>query len=143
MRPFLTGQCNITKVAAAATAATSAVTSSAIDMQGYDNVLVFVEFGTPAADNVIKLQQCDTSGGTYADLEGTSVSVHASGSAVVAVEVRNPLERYIKAVALRGTSSTTLTMYAIQYNAQAAGAAPTATTSLAIEAHQTPAEGTA
>lgn len=129
-------------VLAATIAGTTDITSSAIDTAGFESVFVFVEFGTPAANNQIKLQQCDTSGGTYADLLGTLATVGASDE-VVWCEVRRPVERYIKAVATRGTSTTIVRGYAILSGARSQPVSNNLAGTIAGESHASPAEGTA
>lgn len=57
---------------AVSAANTAAATSAAIDLQGYDGVVQFIQ-QTGAVTGTLdgKIQDCDTSGGTYADLPGT------------------------------------------------------------------------
>jgi len=100
-------------------AATSTVTSSAIDTapgtgQAYDKVLVIAYIGTPAADNIMKLQQSDDDGATdaYSDLSDSGV-VSGTSNELVYAEVIKPSKRYLKAVVTRGTSSTVDSIVAI------------------------------
>lgn len=100
-------------------AATSTVTSSAVDMapgsgQAFDKALFVAYIGTPAADNTIKIQQSDDDGSTdaYSDLAGTSV-VSGTSNELVYAEVIKPSKRYLKAVVTRGTSTTVDSIVAI------------------------------
>ena len=131
------------KVKDHSSAATSAVTSDIVDTQGYEGVLFVTSFGTAAADNTLKLQQdTDSAGGTMADLEGTSV---ASGSSDedVWIDIYKPRERYVRAVAARGTSSTLESIWASLYNPREMPVDNTTTGTIIGEAHTSPAEGTA
>lgn len=144
LRGFLAEQVKITKIADHTTAATSDVTSAAVDMQGYEGCLFLTSFGTAASNNTIKLQQSSDDGSTdaYADLTGTSV---ASGSSDedVWIDIQRPKERYLKLVGLRGTSSTLESIWAIQYNGRTVGIDNTTSGTITGETTLTPAEGTA
>lgn len=131
-----------------ATAATSAVTSSAIDLspgsgQAYSGLLVFTRFGTAAVDNTIKLQQSDDDGATdaYSDLAGTSVASGTSDE-IVWIDAR-PTKRYVKAVVTRGTSSTLDPIIALPYNARIEPVDNIISGTIIGEIHDLPAEGTA
>lgn len=119
MQTFLTDNVKLLKVADAAGAATSAVTSAAVDMQadgGWDGCLFLTSFGTAAADNVLKAQQSDDDGVAdgYSDLAESAVDAGASDEDQF-VDIREPAKRYLKAVAVRGTSSTCENIWAILY----------------------------
>jgi hypothetical protein len=49
-------------------------------MTGFDGCLIIVRLGSPATNNNVKLQQCDTTGGTYADLTGSLLGNHATNN---------------------------------------------------------------
>ena len=129
----------ITTVAAVATG-TSTITGSALDMTGYEGAIFVVRLGSPATNNSVKIQQCDTSGGTYADLTGTSVGSHATDNPLV-IDVRNPQEQYLKYVVTRGTTSTIDIVTIIQYGPQRLPVTQPSGTQ--IERWNAPAEGTA
>jgi hypothetical protein len=139
MQNFLSEEVKITSVAAVATA-TSTVTSSAFDMAGYDGALLIVRLGSPATNNNIRWSQCDTTGGTYADLEGTLVGNHATDNPLV-VDLRRPREQFLKYVVTRATSTTIDTVVIIQYRGRNKGV--TQPTNTQVERWQFPAEGTA
>ena len=130
----------VTTVAPVATG-TSTITSSAIDMAGYDGALFIVRLGSPATNNSLKIQQCDTTGGSYADLLGTSVGSHATDNPLV-VDVFRPREQFLKYVVTRGTTSTIDIVTIIQYgrNGMKPVSQPSGTQ---IEYFAEPAEGTA
>jgi hypothetical protein len=105
----------ITKVAAAVSAGTEVLTA-AIDMQGYDGVLIVVTMATHHdTGNYLKGQQCDTSGGSYADLEGSKVLAEADADVLI-LDIYKPIDRYIKGSVIRGGTNTALgEIYIIQY----------------------------
>jgi hypothetical protein len=120
------------------TAATSDVDSDSVDMAGYNGVMFRAYFGTPAANNLIKVQQSSDNGSAddWSDVAGTSV---ASGSSnTVFVDVYRPTKRYVRIRALRGTSSTLESIWADRYDARSLPQ-----TNTVSETHLNPAEGTA
>lgn len=141
---YLSDNAKFLKIQDHTTAGTSTVTSDAIDMLGYDSVLVLSSFGTAASNNTVKLQQSsdDGSSDAYSDLEGTSVASGSSDEDVF-VDLRKPEKRYIKAVFARGTSSTLESVWAILYNARSLPVDNTTSGTIVGEQFTTPAEGTA
>lgn len=117
---FLTEQVKITKVADAATAATSDVTGTGVDMQDWDGVVFFTSFGTAAADNLLHVEESSDNGSSdaYTDVEGSEVGAGASDEDQFVDILRHGsggTARYLRPVALRGTSSTCGDIWAIQY----------------------------
>jgi hypothetical protein len=139
MQQFLSEGAKIT-VVAPVTAGTSTITGSALNMAGFDGVLFLVSLGTPATDNTVKITQCDTSGGSYADLTGTSVGASATDTPLI-VDLKYPREQFLKYVVTRATSTTIDTVVIIQY--KAAIRAVTQPTNTQVERWNGPAEGTA
>lgn len=129
----------ITTVAAVATG-TSTITGSALDMTGYSGAIFVVRLGAPATNNSVKIQQCDTSGGTYADLTGTSVGSHATDNPLI-IDIKNTDEKFLKYVVTRGTTSTIDIVTIIQYGPQTRPVTQPSGTQ--IERWNAPAEGTA
>ena len=87
-------------------AGTSAVNGPTIDMQGAQGVRFAVLFGTSALDNGIKAQEGDQSDlSDAADLAGSSTLLEATKTLAV-LDINRPTKRYIRVVALRGTSTT-------------------------------------
>lgn len=144
MQGLLSENVKLIKVADHSTAATSDVTTAAIDTQGYGGCLVLSSFGTAASGNTVKLQQSDDDGSTdaYSDLEDTSTTSGTSDEDVW-VEAGKPRKRYLKAVFARGTSSTLESVWAILYNPATYPVDNTTSGTIAGEAHVSPAEGTA
>ncbi len=110
MRGVLPENMKIIGAAAAAAAGTSAVTGSGIDLSqngGWEGVLFVTRFGTPAANNVLHVEQSDDNGSSdaYDDLEGSEVNAGASDD-IQWVYVHRPAKDWLRAVVLRGTSST-------------------------------------
>lgn len=140
---FISTTAKIRGIAATTTAGTSTVTSSAIDMAGFETAEALAKFGTAAADNTLKAQQSDDDGvaDAYSDLAGTLVGVGASDEYVwLAVK---PTKRYVKFLALRGTSSTLDDLVAFQGGAREMPVDNTIAGTIHGEAHAWPAEGTA
>ena len=94
-------------------AGTSAQTSSAVDMAGYDAVKFYTLFGaiTSGAATSVKVQQSsdDASADAYADLTGTSVTVaDDDDNQVVVHDIIAPRERYLKVVISRATQNAVI-----------------------------------
>jgi hypothetical protein len=136
---FLSEEIKITTVASVATG-TSTITGTALDMAGYDGALFIVRLGSPATNNNLRVTQCDTTGGSYADLEGTLVGNHATDNPLI-VDVKRPREQFLKYVVTRGTTSTIDIVTIIQYKARNRGVSQPSGTQ--IEKYHNPAEGTA
>jgi predicted secreted protein len=136
---FLSEEVKITTVAAVA-AGTSTITSTALDMAGFDGALFIIRLGTPAADNSVKITQCDTTGGSYADLTGTKVGDHATDTPLI-VDIKRPREQFLKYVVTRTTSTTIDVALIIQYKSRNRGI--TQPTNTQIERWSSVAEGTA
>lgn len=139
----------ITTVTAGAAAAT-AITSTAVDMTGYDGCLFLVPFGAIVSGAVtsLKLTQCDTSGGSYADLTGTSQTVaDTDDDKTFVVDIQQPLEQFLKVVVSRATQNATVgAILAIPYHkASRSTVLPVAGTNAigGVERFIAPAEGTA
>jgi hypothetical protein len=135
----------IASTTTAGAAATTDITSDAIDTAGYDGCLFIVPFGAivSGAATSIKAQQCDTSGGSYADLEGTAQTVaDTDDDKLFYVDVFRPREQYLKLVVDRGTQNATVGgIIALLYNG--ANRPVTQGTNVSGESFNWPAEGTA
>ena len=132
----------ITKLDATQGAAASDYNGGILDMQGYEGVVFLASLGTAAADNGLKVQQGAASNlSDAADLLGTQLLSDGTQTDLV-TEIIKPLERYVRPVVIRGTSSTIEAIWAIQYGNRK-GAVNNATTAQAVEIHSSPAEGTA
>jgi len=134
----------ITWVADYASANTTDVNGTGLNMAGYEGVIFVAKYGTAAADNVLLAEGSSDDGGgdAYAELTGTQVGAGASDE-VQWVEVYRPVEQYIRCVAERGTSSTLFGILAIQYGASSQAVDNTTAGTIHGEYHVSPAEGTA
>jgi len=129
----------------AGAAATTDITSDAIDTAGFDGCTFVIPFGTITATAVtsVKAQQCDTTGGSYADLTGTAQTVADSDDdKTFYIEIFNPREQFLKCVVDRGTANAVVgAITAILWNA---GNRPvTYASPVSGESFNNPAEGTA
>lgn len=143
----LSHDCKIVQAATttAGAAAATDITSDAIDTSGFEGCCFIVSVGTVASGAVttIKVQQCDTSGGSYADLTGTSVTIADDGDdKTYYVEVVRPREQYLKLVVDRATANATIgSITAVLFGASNKPVSHGATVS--GESHYAVAEGTA
>ena len=130
----------VTTVAPVATGTTT-ITGSALDMAGFDGALFIVRLGSPATNNNLRVQQCDTTGGSYADLASSKVGDHATNTPLI-VDVYRPLEQFLKYQVTRGTTTTIDSVVIIQYKGKGARpfSQPSGTASTQL---YHPAEGTA
>ena len=135
----LSEEIKITTVAPVVTG-TSTITGAAIDMTGFDGALFIVRLGAPATNNNLRVSQCDTVGGSYADNLGSLVGNHATDNPLV-LDVRRSNEQFLKYVITRGTTSTIDIVTIIQYRAKNRPTTQPAGTQ--IERHSSPIEGTA
>lgn len=121
------------------------LTGAGVDMLGREGVIfIATALQGEAADFAIKAQQdTDSAYGTAADLAGTSLtfSTDTTVDAVAVLEIRNPLERYVRPVITVPdlTSATPVACVALVYGKKERPVtAPTYG-----EIHIAPAEGTA
>jgi hypothetical protein len=105
----------ITKVALSTTAGTEVLTG-AIDMAGYDGVMIFANQATHHdTGNYLKGQQCATSSGSYQDLEGSKVLGTADADVLI-LDIYKPTKRYVQGSFIRGGTNTVLgEIYILQY----------------------------
>lgn len=128
-------------------AGTTDLTSEVIDRAGFEGVRIIIGFGaiTAGAVTSVKVQQCDTSGGSYADLEGSSVTVaDDDDSQIVVIDVHQSRERYLKTVIDRGTQNAVVDFEIVEfYCGRTIPPVQTDASVVATEVHVSPAEGTA
>ena len=124
-------------------AGTSEVKSNVIDTCGFEGCIFMTCFATANAGNYIKVKQdVAANGATAADLVGTKVTSGTSEEGV-AIDINRPQERYLQLSATRTASSALGEIWAILYGPIKAPVVSALTGTLAIEAHVSPAEGTA
>lgn len=138
----------VTRVMNAIAAGTTDQESSVIDMQGFDGVMFIAAFGaitTNAVTSVKAQQGTDATVTDAADLLGTGITVaDDDDNQVVVLDIYRPRERYVRCVIDRGTQNAVIDgIVAIQYNGRRQPTTHDATTVVAAESHNSPAEGTA
>lgn len=133
----------LVKVKDHSAASTDAVESSIVDTAGYEGIVFFTSLGTANATNYIKVQQSATNAtDDMQDLTGTSVTSGSSDEDLI-VEVRQPTDRYVRAVVNRGASSTCESIWACLYGKGGVIASNSVSGTQIAEIHASPAEGTA
>lgn len=119
-----------------------------LDMQGYEGVLMVVQFAAVATGAVvsIKAQQDTASGmGTAADLAGTSITVaDDDDNQIFVLDVYRPQERYVRVVVDNdATNASAQSAVYYQYGATDLPVSNNVTDAVTTETHISPAEGTA
>lgn len=137
----------IVRVANAQAAGTGAVNGTAVDMQGFEGVLFLVAFGAivGGAATTVKAQQGAVSDGSDAqDLAGTQVTVgDGDDNKVVALEIYQPRDRYVRPVVTRATQNATVdSIVAILFNGRTKPVTLDATIVAASKTVTAPALGT-
>lgn len=129
-----------------AAAGSSAATSEYIDTGGYEGVRLMIGLGAvvSGAATSVKVSQCDTSGGSYADLLGSSITVADTDDFKVAViDIYLPRKRYLKVVTSRATQNATVDFITAELYGTRKQATTDDATVISREIHVSPAEGTA
>jgi len=105
---FFSEEWEIIKVSDQATAATSTVNSTGVDMANAEEVFFCTSYGTPAANNLVHAEQSSDDGSTdtYTDIEGSEPTLGGASDEDQWINIVRPEERYVRMVAVRGTSST-------------------------------------
>jgi len=123
MRNYITEWARPVKVADHSTAATGDVVCASVDMAedgGYDGVLFLTSYGTAATNNILKASGSDDDS-TFAEYASTAQVASNDGTNSnedVMLDIQNPLQRYVKAVPERATSSTLESVWAIRYRSR-------------------------
>lgn len=135
----------ITKLNDATAAGTSTINSAVVDMAGFDGVVFLTSTGTVLATGTatVKVQQDTAVGmGAAADLLGTSQAfIDADDNKSVAVDIKRPLERYLRLVISRAVANSDWgPIWALQYRTRKL---PVTQGLDKSEMHQSPIEGTA
>lgn len=131
----------------AGAAGQTAIEGTTLDMAGYEGVLMICTFGaiTGGAVTSIKAQQDTASGmGTAADLLGTAQTVADDDDGqIFVIDVFKPRERYVRLYVSRGTQNAVVASAEyIQYGARTIPVT-SASSTVNVESHVGPAEGTA
>lgn len=134
----------LTRVANAAAAAQTDVTSSSVDMQGFDAVQFVVAMGaiTSGAVTSAKLQGSDDDS-SFSDLANTGVTIaDDDDNQLFALDLDRPQHRYVRCLVDRGTQDAVVDgVFAQQYKADKEPVTQPATTT--AEYNHAPAAGTA
>lgn len=138
----------MTRVLNSTAAGVTTVTSSVIDMQGFEGVEFTTLFGAITAGAVIgvKLQQGNASDGSDAqDLAGTNIVVPATASNVVSItDLWKPTKRYVRIAVTRTTQNSAIDgIIAQQYEARVYPSVNDTTTVAGYKYLVSPIEGTA
>lgn len=130
--------------ATAGAAGTTAVNGSAVDLSGYDEIMILVPFGAIVSGAVtsIKWQEGSTTSPTT-DVLGTNMTVlDTEDDTTKCLRIIKPRNRYGRVVVTRGTQNATVG--AIFYILQGGSTQPaTDDTTVTQETHVSPAAGTA
>ena len=130
--------------ATAGAAGTTAVNGSAVDLSGYDEIMILVPFGTIVSGAVtsIKWQEGSTTSPTT-DVLGTNMTVlDTEDDTTKCLRIIKPRNRYGRVVVTRGTQNAHVG--AIFYILQGGSTQPaTDDTTVTQETHVSPAAGTA
>lgn len=136
----LTEETKVTTYAPTVTGTTTIDTTS-LDMAGWDGIVYIVRLGSPAVNNNIRVQQdIVTAMGAAADLIGTLVGNHATDNPLI-LDIRRPIEQFVRCRITRGTTTTIDTVVAIQYRGRTRPSVQPSGTQ--IERWASPIEGTA
>ena len=130
--------------ATAGAAGTTAVNGAAVDLSGYDEIMILVPFGAIVSGAVtsIKWQEGSTTSPTT-DVLGTNMTVlDTEDDTTKCLRIIKPRNRYGRVVVTRGTQNATVG--AIFYLLQGGTTQPaTDDTTVTQETHVSPAAGTA
>jgi hypothetical protein len=94
-----------------AAAGTSALTTSALDTQNAEGVLIVYLLGTVTATGTgsIQLQHSDASGSDYSSIGSPVTYTDADTLKGITINVHRPLKRYLRAVNTRATANSVVT----------------------------------
>lgn len=130
----------------AGAAGTSAINGAVFDTAGFAGVLMIVQMGAIVAGAVtsIKAQQGEQANlSDAADLLGTAQTIaDTDDEKVFIIDIKKPIERYVRLVVSRATQNATLTALYVGYGADRRKSIAQGT-NVAIERFASPIEGTA
>ena len=106
--------CKITKNLGEATAGTTTLTGSIVDMANFDDLVLMAVIGTKNTGNYMYIEHGDESDlSDAANVADSKVTAAVNGE-IVALEIVKPLKRYIRPYIVRGASSAVGTLMALQ-----------------------------
>lgn len=123
-------------------------TGTALDMSGYQGVLMIVKFATIATGATTSIKaQCDDNAAfaSAQDIAGTAQTVAADDdNQIFVIDLQNVPERYVRIYVDKDTSNATAeSAVYVQYGPDSRPVTNTATDAVTIEQHVWPAVGTA
>ena len=132
----------------AGAAGTTAINGATLDMLGWDGVLMVVTMGaiTGSAVTSINAAQDSASGmGTAADLLGTGQTIaDTDDEDIFVIDLYRPIERYVRVEVARATQNAVVSSAVYyQYAGSNVKLPPSHGSTINIEQHSSPAEGTA
>jgi hypothetical protein len=78
---------------------TESVTSTGLDMQGYDSALFLISYTTGTTAHALHAEMSDsTSTSDFVDIAGSEVTPTTAGTRTLGLEVFRPLKRYVRFV---------------------------------------------
>jgi hypothetical protein len=119
----------------AGAAGTTDITGTVIDTASFGGVAFIVQLGAIVAGAVtsIKVQESDTSGGSFTDVAGLSLTIADTDDEDIRVlDYRRPKKRYVLLFVDRGTQNATVSAVAALYNAREQVTAQVASTTVAV-----------
>ncbi len=112
----------VLNVAVAAGQDDNSDTTTYVDMQGYEGVMIIATIGAITSTGTIEIdvRQCATSGGTYVEMSGSSTTLTGSANSneLIIADIYKPTDRYVNAHYTRAASQDVVIggIIAIQYN---------------------------
>ncbi len=126
MNGFLSQNVLITRISNSSAAAQTAVTSSVLDMAGYDGVLFLAALGDVTSGSILTLTANENTANSTSSPTPTAITGGASSGAtagatnydskIIAVDVYRPTKRYVYVVLTRTTQDAVVDgIFAVQY----------------------------
>jgi hypothetical protein len=115
MNTNISRELKITCLKGHTTAGTATLTSSEVDMEGYEGVIFLTVYSVANANNFVTMH-----GGAATGVLAATVALKATGASdeKVVLDVFRPIHRFNALVCSVGTSSTVESIWAIQYGAR-------------------------
>lgn len=111
---YVSDNVKVIQALAAVAGGTSSQSSAAIDISGYEHVLVIATVGTPATNNTLTLENGSTS-----TTAATLATTNDATKTPLVLDVQNVPLQFIKVTVARGTSTTIDQVTVILYGARA------------------------
>lgn len=105
----------------AGAAGSTDITGTVIDTASFEGVAFIVQLGAIVSGAVtsIKVQECATSGGTFTDVSGATLTIaDTDDEDIKVIDYRRPSQRYVLLYVDRATQNATLTAIAALYGSR-------------------------